>query len=105
MLEFMPFLFPIVLYIVIGIVAFILYQDTRRSGLVMIAVAFFLISVPSVVNLALGGPYMALRLHEQGLTISEIGVFNLYLFIFASAFHTTFAVLLLIGLFKLSKTS
>jgi hypothetical protein len=105
MLEFIPLLFPIVLDVVIGIVTLILYQEIKRSGLAMIAVAFFLISVPSIVNLALGGPYMALRLRDQGLTAAEIGILNFYLFLVASAFQVVFAVLFLMGLFKLSRKS
>jgi hypothetical protein len=105
MLEFIPLLFPIVLDVVIGIVTLILYQEIKRSGLAMIAVAFFLISVPDIVNLALGGPYMALRLRDQGLTAAEIGILNFYLFLVASAFHVVFAVLFLMGLFKLSRKS
>ncbi|MCW4019971.1 MAG: hypothetical protein NWF14_01900 [Candidatus Bathyarchaeota archaeon] len=80
-------------------------MGNRKSGLALIGVAFFINAVPSVVNMALGGPYLTLRLIEQGYTIAEIGMLNFQLFLVNSAFEIIFAIIAMAGLVKLSRQS
>ena len=72
MLKFIPYIFQISLSLAIGLLAFFLYKESEKIGLLLISVAFFLSAVPSIVNLA----FLPLRLKEQGYTPVEIGVFS-----------------------------
>jgi hypothetical protein len=78
MIEFTPYIFQISLSLGVGLVAIFLYTKSRKLGLALISIAFFLSAVPSIVHLALGGPYPVPRLLEQGYTAAEIGVFYFY---------------------------
>jgi hypothetical protein len=103
MIEFASYLFQICLSFAIGLVALVLYRKNRKLGMALISIGFFLGAVPSIVKLALGGPYLSLRLIEQGYTAVEIGVFFFYLFLLNSAFQIVFAIIVMAGLIKLSK--
>jgi hypothetical protein len=103
MLEYIPAILPIVVNVVIGLVVFLLYQQRRKSGLELLSIAFFLNSIPDVVHLALGGPYFALRLMEQGFTVAEVGMISGYLFLVRAAFKVLFVVLVLVCVFKLAR--
>jgi hypothetical protein len=100
MIEFVPYIFHILLSLATGLVAIILYRKSGKFGLVLISVTFFLSVVPSMVNLAMGGPYLYLRLREQGYTPVEIGVFSVYLFLLNSAFQIVFTIVVIAGLVK-----
>lgn len=103
MIEFIPYIIQILIPIAVGLVAASLFRQKRNLGLALMSAAFFVSAVPAVVDLALGGPFLAQRLHEQGYTAIEIAMFNLYLFILSVAFETVSAALFIVGLFKLSK--
>jgi hypothetical protein len=103
MLEYISTILPIVVNWTIGLVVFLLYQQTRKSALELLSIAFFLNSIPDVVHLALGGPYFALRLMEQGFTVAEVGMVSWYLFLVRVAFKVLFVVLVLVGVFKLAR--
>jgi len=60
MIEFIPNIFQISLSLAVGLVAIFLYTKSRRMGLALVSVAFFLSAVPSSVHLALGDPIMFL---------------------------------------------
>jgi len=102
MIELIPDIVQILFPLAIGLVAFFLYTKNRKFGLALIWVAFFLSAVPSIVNLALGGPYLALRLMEQGYTPVEMAEFYFFLFLLRSAIQIAFAVLVIVGLVKIS---
>jgi len=103
MIEFIPYIFQISLSLAIGLVAIFLYTESKRTGLALFSVAFFLSAVPSIVHLALGGPYLVLRLSEQGYTPVDIGMFQIYLYLFSVMFNVIFALFVIAGLVKLSK--
>ena len=50
-----------------------------------------------------GTPYLALRLMEQGYTVVENGDGHLYLFALSVVFETVSAILIAVGLVRLSK--
>ena len=103
MLEFIPYIFPILMNVAVGLVILLLFLEKRKTGLEIISIAFFLNSLPNLVSLLLGGPYFALRLANQGFTAAEIGVFNLYLFLFSSGMYAIFALLVIFGVHSLSQ--
>lgn len=103
MLEYAPTILPIAVNVVIGLTVFLLYQQRRKSGLELLSIAFFLNAIPDVVHLALGGPYFALRLMEQGFTEAEVGMVGMYLFLVRGAFKVLFVALVLVGIFKLAR--
>ena len=103
MIEFIPYILQISLSLAVGLVSVFLYSRNKRFGLALLSVGFFLNAVPSVVNLALGGPYLTLRLMDQGYTSAEIGVVYSYLFLFSGAIEIIFAVLVIAGIVELAK--
>jgi len=103
MIEFIPNIVEIVFPLAVGMSAFSIYQKSQKTGLMLVSVAFFLSAVPSIVKLALGGPYMILWLHDQGYTVYQLGMIQLFLWIFGAAFQAVFAILVIAGLVKLSK--
>jgi hypothetical protein len=103
MIEFIPYIFQILLSLVIGLVTIFLHKESEKSGLLLISIAFFISAVPTILSLALGAPYLALQLMEQGYTAAEIGVFHFYLFLVSSAFQIVFAIFVIAGLVKLSR--
>ena len=103
MIEFIPYVFQISLSLAIGLVAIFLYTKSRRMGLALVSAAFFLSAVPSIVQLSLGGPYLVPRLLEQGYTLVDIGMFQMYLYLFSVMFQVIFAIAVIAGLIKLSK--
>ena len=105
MIEFVPDIVQILFPLAIGLVAIFLYTKSRKLGLALIGVAFFVSIVPSAVNLALGGPYLPLRLRDQGYTMHEIGAFYYYLFLLRGTFYIVFSILVIAGLIKLSAES
>lgn len=66
-------------------------------------VGFLVEIIPSLIRLALGGPYITDRLREQGLTASEIGQFLFLLYLVEAAVFLAFAVLVLVGLASLAR--
>lgn len=103
MIEFIPYVVEILFPLVVGGLAFFLYRNSRKAGLTLVAVGFFLSVVPAIVRLALGGPYWALLLRDQGYTVYQVGMLQLYLWILGAAFQTVFSILVVAGLVKLSK--
>lgn len=103
MIEFVPYIFQISLWLAVGLVEFVLCRKSGKLGFALVGIAFFLLAVPSIVNLALGGSYLPIRLMEQGYTSYEIGVFtNVYLNLLSNAFRIVFAIIVVAGLVKLS---
>lgn len=102
MIEFIPDIFQSFIPLFVGLIAIFLYTKSKKLGLALIGVAFLLSAVPSIVNIALGGPYLSSQLVEQGYTTFEIGVFFYHLFLLRSAFQIVFAILVLAGLVTLS---
>ena len=103
MIEFIPYVFAITLSLTIGLVSISLYRKSGKSGLALISFGFFLNAIPSAVNLAMGGPYLALRLMDQGYTTDEIGAIYSYLYLFGGAIQIVFAIVVIVGLVKLAK--
>jgi len=103
MIEFVPYIIQILIPLAMGLVAAFLFRQKKELGLALMSAAFFVSAIPAVVNLGLGGPYLALRLHEQGYTAVEIGMSNLYLFAVSVSFEIVSAVLFVVGLFRLSR--
>ena len=103
MIEFVPHIIQILIPLAVGLVAAFLFRQKKELGLALMSAAFFVSAVPAVVDLALGGPFLVQRLHEQGYTAVEIAMFHLYLFVGNVAFEIVSAALFVVGLFKLSK--
>jgi len=103
MIEFVPYIVQILIPLAVGLVAAFLFRQKKALGLALMSVAFFVSAIPAIVSLALGGPFLTQRLHEQGYTAVEIGMFTLYLFAGSVAFEIVSAVLFVVGLFKLTK--
>jgi len=64
----------------------------------LIGIGFLLSTIPNVVTLMLGGPYMPVILHERGLSVTEIGELLFLLGLLEMSLTTVFALLVLIGL-------
>lgn len=103
MIEFLPHIIQILIPLALSLVAAYVFRRKKELGFALMSAAFFISAIPAIVNLALGGPHLALKLHEQGYTAVEIGMFNLYLFIVSAAFEVVAAVLFVVGLFRLSR--
>ncbi len=71
-------------------------------GLLLVAVAFFLIAVPSIIRLALGGPYIMFRFMEMGWTMYKAGEFMFFLSLFGDILRVIFAILVVAGLVKIT---
>jgi hypothetical protein len=103
MIEYIPDIIQILFPLAIGMITIFLYRKSQKSGLMLVSVGFFAGMVPSIVKLALGGPYWVLRLMDQGYTVYQVGLFHLFLWILGAAFQAVFAILVIAGLAKLSK--
>ena len=103
LLEFLPDILHVLIPGLVGLVAAFKYKQKKELGLALMNAAFFISTLPAIVNLALGGPYLAPRLTEQGYTVVEIGMINLYLFAMSIAFETVSAILFVVGLFRLTR--
>jgi hypothetical protein len=102
MIEFIPSIVEISFPLAVGLVAILLHGRTGRFGLKLIGVAFFLSVVPGMVELGLGGPYLAFRLMNLGFTVYQVGLFHLFLWILSVTFQAVFTIFTVIGLVKLS---
>jgi len=98
LIEFLPFLIPISVSALVGIVSLFLYLDTKKTGFLMIGIGFMISALPNLVRLALGGPYLAVRLRERGLTTFEIGQFLFVLELINMSMVIVSALLVLVGL-------
>jgi len=98
LIEFLPLLIPMSVFALIGIVSLFLYFETRKTGFVLIGVGFLTNMLPSLAKLALGGPYLPIRLQERGLSTTEIGQFLFVLSLIDMSIIIIFALLVLIGL-------
>jgi len=98
LIEFLPYLISISVSALIGIVSLFLYLETRKQGFALIGVGFLICMVPSLIYLALGGPYLAIKLRDLGLNTTEIGQYLFLLSLMDMAIYIVFAVLVLIGL-------
>lgn len=103
MIEFIPYIIETIVPLTIGVLALFLYRTHQKRGLPLVAVGFFLSAIPAVVRLALGGPYWALWLRQQGYTTYQMGVIQLYLWIAGAVSQAVFAILVVAGLFQLSR--
>ncbi|MEM2119046.1 MAG: hypothetical protein QW840_02865, partial [Candidatus Bathyarchaeia archaeon] len=102
MIEYIPDLFYLLISLAVMFVAVLLYKRTKKPGLVFIAFGFLFLAIPYIIDLALGGPYFYLNLEGAGYDITYIGMVSMYRFIFSLALHVVFAILVMIGLAKLS---
>jgi len=98
LIEYLPILVPMSVSALVGIVSLFLYFETRKTGYVLIGVGFLTNIIPGLVELALGGPYLALRLYERGLSVTEIGQFLFVINVSGTLLVIVFALLVLIGL-------
>jgi hypothetical protein len=80
----------------VGLVSLIFYFEKKKSGMLVIAVAFFLSAVTSI----LFGSTMHQYLFDSGLGAYAYG---LYLTIFGFVFEIAFTILMTIGLFMLHR--
>ena len=98
MIEFLPFLIPTSLSALVAIASLFLYFKTRKTGFALIGIGFLLITIPTLVTLALGGPYIPVKLYEKGFSVAEIGEFIFLLGLLDMSLTIVFALLVLIGL-------
>jgi hypothetical protein len=103
MIEFIPYIIEMMVPLAVGVLALFLYRTHQKRGLPLVAAGFFLSAIPAVVRLALGGPYWALWLRDQGYTTYQMGMIQLYLWIFGAASQAVFAILVVAGLIQLSR--
>jgi len=104
LVEFLPLLTPMFMFALIGALSIFWYTKTRRTGFAWIGTGFLVEIIPSLIRLALGGPYLAMRLViEQGLSPSEIGQFFFLLYLVETAVSVGFTVLVLVGLVSLAR--
>lgn len=103
LIDYIPFLIPMVLFALIGAFSLFWYTRTRKTGFVWIGIGFIVQIFPNLISLALGGPFLALRLYERGLNVSEIGRFLFLLYLVETAISIAFIVLVLVGLASLAK--
>jgi len=103
LIGYLPNIIKVILPLVIGIVAIVLYTRARKTGFMFVGIAFFLLSIPNIILIALGGPYLVERLMNQGLTIPQIGLYQFYLFLMSTVVGIVFAIMVIIGLYMLSK--
>jgi hypothetical protein len=88
--DLIRFAFPFA----VGVVSLIFYAKKKLSGMLVIAVAFFL---NAIVTDILFGSTLHLYLFDSGLGAYAYG----YLAIFGFVFEITFTILIVIGLFTL----
>ena len=103
MLEFFPYISHILIFLFIGIISLILYIVEKKFGLLFCCIGFFLMVLPDVASLALGGPYFAIRLIEQGYSAAQVGLFSIYLQTFTFIVEVISIVFIIVGLIKLAK--
>jgi len=102
-LEFLPDIVPFSVYALIGIVSLYLYIKWKKTGFMLIGIGFLANALAPLINLALGAPYIPLRLLESGLTYAEVSQFMLYLYLVDLTLLAIFTALVLVGLFLLMK--
>ena len=103
MMEFLPYLVPSIVSALIGIFSFYLYYRVRKAGFAVIGISFLVGIIPGLVNLALGGPYLALTLLDRGLDVREIGAFLSTMSFVQMVVTVANAVLVSVGLVLLSR--
>jgi len=103
LIEFLPDILHILILGLVGLVAAFKYKQKKELGLALMSAAFFISTIPAIANLVLGGPYLAPRLIEQGYTVVEIGMIDLYLFVMSIVIETVSAILFVVGLIRLTK--
>jgi hypothetical protein len=103
LIAYLPDVIKVILPLIIGIVAIILYTQVRKMGFIFVGIAFFLLSIPNIILIALGGPFLVERLMNQGLTVSEIALYQFYIFLMSAAFGIAFTIMVIVGLYLLRK--
>lgn len=95
-----PYVLEISLSLAVAIVAIYFFRKNRKSGLMLISVAFFLITIQGVLSLA-ANLYLFIWMRE--LRPQEIGWFSLFCSLLWGAFKVAFTALLITGIVKLSR--
>lgn len=103
MIELLSYLIPTLVYILIGVFSLYLYFRVRKGGFFIVGISFLVATVPSLVRLALGGPYLVTMLLDKGLSVREISEFLSILGLIEMGIIVVFAVLVLVGLVFLAK--
>jgi len=98
LIEFLPLLVPVSVSALIGTFSLYLYLPTRKNGFVLIGIGFLTTVIPSLIRLALGGPYLPLLLRDRGLSVTEIARFLFVLSLIDVAITIVFAAMVLVGL-------
>lgn len=104
MIEYLPDVLQVSFPLAVGVITVFLYRTSQKSGLALISVGFLASAVPGIVKLALGGPYWLVRLRDQGYTAYQVGLLNFQFWILGAALQAVFAILVIAGLVKLSRT-
>lgn len=105
MIEFLPYLLPTILYALVGIFSLYLYQRVRRAGFLLIGISFLIGTIPNLVNLAFGGPYLAPTLVSRGWDVRQISTLLSVLSILQMSIAVVSTILVLVGLVQLSRNS
>ena len=105
MIEFLPYLLPTILSALVGVFSLYLHYRVRRAGFLVIGISFLVGTIPNIVNLAFGGPYLVPTLLGRGWDVREIGTFLSILSLTQMSITVVSAILVLVGLVLLSRNS
>jgi len=105
--EFLLSSWPQVAWILItavtGTRSLMIYYRTQKRGLKLVGISILLLPIETLIRLLLGGPYLALILQSQGLSLAQIAIFSSSLTFMGVSFQLAFGFLLIKGITELAK--
>lgn len=103
MIELLPDIFHILLSLAVVFVTYMLYKRTGKGGLVFIGLGFLILAIPYFIDLAMGGPNFPTKMKDAGYPSTYVEMVTFYKTFFTIAMEIVFAILVVIGLIKISR--